>query len=75
MKPINWNLLAAITLVEFLDPTAGRYITLTPGEERMAFGAHVYTELGGGRASHESIAAAAGNLALLILWMDSFAHY
>lgn len=75
MKMINWDLLAAITLVKLLNPAAGRYITLTSGEERMTLGAHIYTELGSGGASHESIAATAGDLAFLVLGMDSFAHY
>ena len=67
--------LFCVTLVELLDTSTSCDITLTAGEERMALGANINSQLSLGGAGSKSIAAAADNLCLEILWMNTVLHY
>ena len=66
--------LNAVFLVELIDTTACRSSFLLTGVERMALRANLYVDLFLGGTGNELVAAVAGNLSLIISWMDSFSH-
>ena len=68
------ELLLAVTLVELLNTTTSSNIALTTGEERMALGAYINSQLSLGGAGSEGIATAANNLCLMEFWMNTCLH-
>jgi hypothetical protein len=68
------DLVDAIFLVELIDTAASCCCFLLTSIERMALRANLYVDLLLGRTGNELVAAVAGNLCLIISWMDSFSH-
>ena len=66
--------LFCVTLVELLNTTTSCDITLTTGEERMALGANINSQLSLSGASSEGVAATADNLCLKEFWMNTVLH-
>ncbi len=66
--------LFCVTLVELLNASTSGNITLTAGEERMALGANINSQLSLGGAGSKGIAATTDNLCLEILWMNTVLH-
>ena len=66
--------LFAVTLIEFLDTSTSSNITLLAGEERMAFGAYVYTQFFFNRTGYEAVAAAAYYFCFPEIRMNVFFH-
>ena len=64
----------AVTLVEFLNSSAGSDITLLAGVERVTLGAELDVELWLGRAGREGLATRAGDLGLDVIRVDTGAH-
>jgi hypothetical protein len=69
------ELLAAVLLAEFINATAGIYHLLLAGEERVAGGADVQTQVTArGGASLKGVTAATGYGNLVVLGMDIRFH-
>ena len=64
----------AVLLVELIDTTTSSSSLLLTSVERVALGANLYVDLFLGGTGNELVAAVAGNLSLIISWMDSFSH-
>ena len=59
-----------IAFVKFLDTPAGFHITLTPGKERMTFGANIDAQFFFGGAGFKSIATTTNDSCLKIFRMN-----
>ena len=68
-------LLAAETLVETLDASAGVDQLLLASVERMALGANFNVDLGLGAASLDDVTACASDHALAVVRMDTLLHF
>ena len=63
-----------IFLIELIDTSASCSSLLLASIERMALGANLHVDIFLGRTSYELVSAVAGNLCLIVSWMDSFSH-
>lgn len=70
----NKNNLFFVTFVKFLDSAACRYVSLTTGEEWVAFGAYVDAQFFFCGTRSKGVAATAGNFRLKKLRMNSVFH-
>ena len=64
----------AVLTIELVDTSSGGRSLLLSGVERMALGADLHVNLLLGGTGYEFIAAVAGNLGLVVRWMDSVFH-
>ena len=66
--------LFAVTFVKLFNTTTSLSCALLTSEERMAFGANVYTKVFFYRASFECVATTASYCSFFIVWMNTLFH-